>query len=95
MAGRERARFERNVEIPMRDGTILRADMYSPDDAGPHQVLLSRTPYNKQGANVMFDCLKAAGMGYVVVVQDCRGRYNSDGVFYPFLNESQDGYDTI
>ena len=95
MAGRERARFERNVEIPMRDGTILRADMYSPDDDGPHPVLLSRTPYNKQGANVMFDCLKAAGMGYVVVVQDCRGRYNSDGVFYPFLNESQDGYDTI
>ena len=95
MPGSQRARFERNIEIPMRDGTVLRADRYSPDDDDPHPVLLNRTPYNKQGVTSFFDAIRAAGQGYSVIAQDCRGRYNSDGVFYPFLNETEDGYDTI
>ena len=91
--------FEKNVEIPMRDGTILRADIYRPDDDEQHPVLVSRTPYGKEpgSAGNPGDTLtvQAASAGYAVVTQDVRGRATSDGVFYPFLNEAEDGYDTI
>jgi len=86
---------ERDVEAPMRDGTILRADVYRPDAPGPFPVLVMRTPYNKAGANV--NALVRAG--YIVVVQDIRGRYASDGEFESFLrpdnHEAEDGYDTV
>ena len=77
----------------MRDGTVLRADIYRPKEAGRFPVLLQRTPYNKAG-EVDFG-YRAAAEGYVVIVQDVRGRYTSEGEWYPFKHESQDGYDTI
>ena len=95
MPEQQRVVIERNIEIPMRDGSILRADAFRPDDDLPHPVLLNRTPYNKQGIGASFNAVGAAGEGYIVMSQDCRGRFSSDGVFYPFLNESEDGYDTI
>jgi uncharacterized protein len=84
---------ERGVEARMRDGTILRADVYRPKTEGAFPVLLQRTPYDKR--NSFGFAVKAAARGYVVIVQDVRGRYSSDGEWYPFKNESNDGYDTV
>ena len=81
------------VQAKMRDGTILRADIYRPAVEGKFPVLLQRTPYDKR--NEAGFGVKAAARGYVVVVQDVRGRYSSDGDWYPFKNESNDGYDTV
>ena len=84
---------ERNVAATMRDGVILRADIYRPKSEGKFPVLLVRTPYDKTG-EIDFG-LRAAARGYVVVAQDVRGRFESQGDWYPFKNESQDGYDTV
>ena len=66
---------ELNVAVPMRDGVILRADIYRPDEPGPYPVLVMRTPYNKSGGGKAEPYVKA---GYIVVTQDARGRYASD-----------------
>lgn len=97
MTSRFRVTFERNVAIPMRDGTTLRADLYLPDLSGSFPALLQRTPYNKAYLPVVLslDPLRAAGEGYAVIVQDTRGRYASEGEFYPFCNEADDGYDSV
>jgi hypothetical protein len=83
---------ERNVQVKMRDGVILHADIYRPKGEGKFPVLLERTPYNKQGGDFG---LRAAAHGYVAIIQDVRGRYTSEGEWYPFRNESNDGYDTV
>ena len=77
----------------MRDGVVLYADIYRPQNPGKFPVLLERTPYNKD-SSVHF-AIRAAAHGYVVIVQDVRGRYKSAGEWYPFKHESEDGYDTI
>ena len=84
----------------MRDGTVLRADVYRPDAAGKFPVLLARTPYDKKLAEFVEMGHKLAERGYVVVNQDIRGRYASDGEFRPgFFRpdhcESEDGYDSV
>jgi len=84
---------EHAVAVKMRDGVVLRADIYRPKAEGKFPVLLERTPYDKRGG-VDFG-LKAAARGYVAVVQDVRGRYTSEGEWYPFKHESDDGYDTV
>jgi putative CocE/NonD family hydrolase len=76
-----------------RDGVTLRADIYRPKADGKFPVILERTPYDKR-SGVGFG-LKAAANGYVYIVQDVRGRYSSEGDWYPFKYESQDGYDTV
>jgi putative CocE/NonD family hydrolase len=85
--------IEHGVEAKMRDGTTLRADIYRPKTEGDFPVLLQRTPYDKR-SEISFG-LKAAARGYIVVVQDVRGRYSSDGEWYPFKHESSDGYDAV
>jgi putative CocE/NonD family hydrolase len=85
--------YERNVAVKMRDGITLRADIYRPKADGQFPVLLQRTPYDKNGG-VEFG-LKAAAQGYVVIFEDVRGRYASEGDWYTFKNESNDGYDTV
>jgi putative CocE/NonD family hydrolase len=89
-------RVERGVSVKMRDGVILRGDIFRPDADGKFPVLLQRTPYRRMtwGYGVDF-AQRAASRGYVVFIQDVRGRYTSDGAWYPFLHESEDGYDTI
>lgn len=84
---------EQSVPIKMRDGTVLRADIYRPKAEGKFPVLLQRTPYDKNGAFTFG--LRAAAQGYVVIVQDVRGRYSSEGEWYPFKHESDDGYDSV
>ena len=92
-------KFEPNVPLMLRDGTITYADVFRPDDAARFPGLLQRTPYNKnepgsRSAGAL-DAVRAAMSGYAVVVQDVRGRYSSDGEFYPFVNEIDDGYDSV
>ena len=79
----------------MRDGTILRADIYRPTAFGKFPVILARTPYDKHAVDAADFGMKGALRGYVVINQDVRGRYTSDGEWYPFLHESNDGYDTV
>jgi len=84
---------DRNVPVAMRDGVVLFADVYRPAGPGPYPTLLQRTPYDKQTSTPFI--LRAAGSGYAVVVQDVRGRFTSEGAFLAFVNERQDGYDTL
>jgi len=86
----------KDVAVPMRDATILRADVLLPSSAGRFPVLIYRTPYGKQFALKEYKTFKkAVARGYAVVIQDVRGRYASDGEFNPYQNEGRDGYDTI
>ena len=84
---------EKNVAMKTRDGVTLRADIYHPAAEGKYPVLLTRTPYNKDSMSPIG--FKGAGRGFIVVVQDVRGRYNSEGEWYTFKNEINDGYDTV
>src|ERR1700733_1684049 len=87
---------EKDVAIPMRDGVILRADLLLPKQEGRFPVLVYRTPYGKESALKDYATFQhAVERGYVVVVQDVRGRYASAGEFRPYENEGRDGYDTI
>ncbi len=88
---------EHDVPATMRDGTTLMANVYRPAEGDPHPVLLTRTPYGKDAGfdATYLDPVRAARDGYVVVVQDVRGRYASEGRFVPFFNEYEDGYDTV
>jgi uncharacterized protein len=88
---------ERDVPATMRDGVTLMSNVYRPAAGGPYPVLLARLPYGKDlplGTSFL-DPVKAAGAGYIVVVQDVRGRYRSEGKFVPFVREYEDGYDTV
>ena len=98
---RHKTVFERNIEIPMRDGAVLRADLTRPDADGPFPTLLERTPYNKDGGSEVGIGAPEffAQRGYAVLIQDVRGRFASEGEFYPFRDDGagvrRDGYDTI
>ena len=85
---------EHNAPVGMRDGTILRADVYRPANGGPFPVLLVRTPYGEPMVR-MAPVLPAIEAGFAVVLQHCRGTGTSDGEFTPFANEPDDGVDTI
>ena len=97
MAGPVSLHVETDVPVPMRDGTTLYADIYRPDGPGPFPVILQRTPYDKTAPLSMnpLDPLKSARNGYAAVIQDTRGRYSSEGEFYCFRDEINDGYDTV
>ncbi|HEY7184885.1 MAG TPA: CocE/NonD family hydrolase, partial [Blastocatellia bacterium] len=84
--------FQTGVRVKMRDGVQLVADVYRPKASGKFPVLLTRTPYNRRDFNTG---MYLASRGYVVIQQDTRGRFDSDGEFYPFKHESDDGYDTV
>jgi len=84
---------DRNVAMKTRDGVTLRADIYRPAGEGPFLVLLQRTPYSKDYTAIF--ARKAAAHGFMVVAQDVRGRFTSDGEWYTFKHESEDGYDAV
>ena len=85
--------IERNVAMKTRDGVTLRADVYRPAGDGPFFVLLQRTPYSKDNTAVF--ARKAVERGFMVVTQDVRGRYASEGEWYTFKHETDDGYDAV
>ena len=93
--------IQKDVVQLMRDGTELRADLYLPEGDGPFPVILERTPYNKdRSSEVQVDAPAFfASRGYGVVIQDVRGRFQSDGHFRPFHDDgwgpNRDGYDTV
>ena len=91
-----KVRVEENVKIPARDGIKLSSDLYFPVDAGPKlPVILIRTPYNKAPyLKPKSAAREFAAQGYVVAVQDTRGRYTSEGDFTAFAGDVTDGYDT-
>ena len=94
--GSETPVVERNVVVPMRNGVVLRADVWRPPSGGPFPTLVYRTPYGKEATEAWYTThLRAVERGYAVVIQDVRGRFASDGEFFPYINEGHDGYDTI
>ena len=98
---RDGYRLEIDVPVPMRDGVRLATDLFIPNGPGPWPVLLERSPYGKH-SSVMVN-IGAPQMlcrnGYVVAIQDTRGRFASEGEWYPFRDEAcgehRDGYDTV
>lgn len=81
----------------MRDGVQLVADIYRPRGHGPWPVLLMRQPYGRDIASTVVYAHPTwwARQGFLVVIQDVRGRGDSQGEFYPFRSEKDDGYDTV
>lgn len=101
-------RMIRDAMVPMRDGIRLATDIHLPEGDGPWPVLLERTPYDKTQPRAneftadhpqVFGRDELAGFflaaGFVVVFQDCRGRYASEGRFTKYRGEAEDGYDTL
>jgi uncharacterized protein len=83
------------VSMKTRDGVTLYSDIYRPRDPGKFPVILMRTPYDKSVGWATGPAYQIATHGYVVIVQDVRGRYTSEGEWYPFRHESADGYDAV
>lgn len=85
--------FSANVEMKTRDGVKLSADVYRPKGDGKYPVILLRTPYNKR--IYIGEGVAAATRGYAFVVQDARGRFESEGEWTPFRTEGLDSYDAV
>ena len=92
-----RVRLEREVHVRMRDGVVLAANVFHPAGARePLPVVLIRQPYGKDDHPFMHARgTYWARKGYVCVVQDVRGKYGSEGVWEPVVNEATDGWDTL
>ena len=88
---------ESDVMVRMRDGVHLACDIYRPASGGPVPALVQRQPYDKRVAQTyVYDHPAVyARHGYAVVIEDTRGRYASEGEFYPLRLDAEDGYDTI
>ena len=83
-----------DAQVPMSDGVNLSTDIYLPKTGGPFPALLVRTIYDNQNSHLIDAAEKFMARGYAVVMQDCRGRFDSDGDWQPYVNEAQDGHDT-
>jgi putative CocE/NonD family hydrolase len=86
--------YEPDLPCPARDGTMLATDVYRPAAGGRHPAVLQRTPYDKRQHPLTWSLLdprKLAASGYVVAIQDVRGRFASGGEFVPYLHEAADG----
>jgi uncharacterized protein len=86
---------QNGVSMKTRDGVTLYSDIYRPKADGTFPVILMRTPYDKSVSWAAAPAYQIATHGYVVIVQDVRGRYTSEGEWYPFRHESADGYDAV
>ena len=100
MAKHFKVTVERDAQVTMRDHTVLRSDIYRPEASGKFPTLLQRTPYSKDTELHQEQGRRLAERGYVVVQQDVRGRYSSDGNFLPGFysadhKDAEDGYDSV
>jgi putative CocE/NonD family hydrolase len=86
---------QQNVPMKTRDGVILYSDIYRPNSPDKFPVILMRTPYDKSVGWAVSPAAQIVRRGYVVIIQDVRGRYTSEGEWYPFRHEQADGYDAI
>jgi putative CocE/NonD family hydrolase len=84
-----------NVMVPMQDGVRLATDIYRPDAEGKFPVVLIRTPYGSENKSYSDRGKFYAERGYVAAIQDCRGKYDSEGDWYGIRDETKDGDDTI
>ncbi len=82
-----------DVKVPMQDGVNLSADIYLPKARDKFPTVLLRTPYSNNTDPMVEKGRRLANHGYACVIQDCRGRWDSDGDYYPF-REGRDGFDT-
>ncbi len=94
------ALVDRDMMVTLRDGVRLATDVYYPAlngerVAGSWPVILERTPYNKLRNDLVGAGRFFARHGYVTVIQDVRGRFGSEGEWYAFANEGEDGCDTV
>jgi len=87
--------IQHDVPMKTRDGVTLYSDIYRPNSSGRFPVILTRTPYNKNVNWAVSPVVKIVPRGYVVIIQDVRGRYTSEGEWYPFKHEQADGFDTV
>ncbi len=81
--------------VSMRDGVHLATSIYRPDGDGPWPVILTRTPYGKDAMYGPSTHKAYLEHGYVRVVQDVRGKFKSEGKYAAFINDMEDGYDTV
>jgi uncharacterized protein len=89
----DRKKDYQRVNIPMADGTLLSTDVFIPKSRKKVPAVLIRTPYNKSTEGWIG---KTFGFfNIAVVIQDVRGKYGSEGEFYPFVNERYDGFTTL
>ena len=86
---------QHDVPMKTRDGVTLYADIYRPKSAEKFPVILMRTPYDKSVSWAVGPVFQMVQRGYVIIIQDVRGRYTSEGEWYPFRHEQADGYDTV
>ena len=84
---------ELDVKVAVRDGVRLSTNIYRPKESGRYPVLLTRSPYGNGGKGSSF-AHSFVKRGYIVVAQDTRGRYESEGIFDALQSEATDGYDT-
>jgi uncharacterized protein len=89
------AKIMMDVNVTMRDGINLAANIYLPEGNGPFPVVLNRTPYIKDSSRRVKSMQEFIKAGYALVTQDVRGRGNSEGVFNPNFQEIEDGFDTL
>ncbi len=85
--------FHENIMVEMSDGTKLAANIYLPKEGDSFPVILYRSPYGKGGID-SGNGKYWTSQGYAVVSQDCRGRFDSEGIWDPFRYDKHDGYDT-
>jgi putative CocE/NonD family hydrolase len=91
------SRPARELETPMRDGVVLRSDLYMPENCDRAPAILIRQPYGRATPAMAFAQTGSfwARKGYACVVQDVRGKFSSDGIFDPMVHEAHDGHDTV
>jgi uncharacterized protein len=87
--------IQHDVPMKTRDGVTLYADIYRPKSSEKFPVILMRTPYDKSVDWAVGPVFRMVPRGYVVIIQDVRGRYRSEGEWYPFKHEQADGYDAV
>src|SRR2546425_11208393 len=86
---------QKNVMVPMQDGVRLATVLYRPEGPGPYPVVLVRTPYGSETPDFAKRGQYYVEHGYAFAVQDCRGKYDSEGDWYGRRDEAKDGSDAI
>ena len=88
-------RLPHGLRVPMRDGVQLSADVFQPQATAPYPTIVIRTPY-ESGRDVFIELgVWWAERGYAFVVQDCRGRFESEGVFQAYFPDIEDGWSIV
>lgn len=88
-------RFLYDQKAPMRDGVRLSTDVFLPDTPGRWPTIVLRTPYQSLWSRWIKHAIWWAERGYAFVIQDCRGKFESEGTFYAYVDDGVDSYDTL